>query len=640
MRNISAYKRIAALFLSAALLLFSACAVRPPKTGGSELPAAVITGGDIPELNTGEEQVPISRTVAYIPLDDRPSNYACMSYRARALGYGIMMPDEDLFMNRLSGQPGNSAGTLYGQCGKLFTWLCEQEEKGCDYYIISLDMLLSGGLVNSRSLARSPEFRFDEAFFDTDSGRKFLSAEGEGNGGCYTDLNILDFLFVLLGGDENNRVWLLDSVMRLAPTVGYPSDGGHVWTLDEYNSLRSYFSVPRPELSGDALTVPNITDGYGSGADGQSLDRSDFGVEDALADACEAARARKLFISYSLFVNASLMDPHGVFNILYGIDDSANENCVQTNEIALIREMLRPGDALLSGVDDMGYKAVARMFLDDTGWEDTAVSVNYYGGAEDEPVSGFDYKSLDETLREDLDFFRLKDVSSSAEDGPDREAAFNIYILTHPGADIKENAEAKAQVVRDLLDELKKSLEADIPSVLIDASNQSYDGFPQCLPAELPQLGKLLAYSGRLDLANLLGTSLSYAASRYAFLCRGASSELTDEANMRVLADVLISDICYRNSLRYSIDDYVKNTLGGDYNNFCVPQIDEDRATSYAASRMEQLYVPLMDGLNDGEFISSLEPLELKQWKSFKLSAFRFPWHRSFECSFGIVFEE
>ena len=100
LRETRKYKRIAA-FLLAAVLLFSACGVQP---GGQEqLPEPIITQGEVPDLNTSEEQIPISRTVAYIPLDDRPSNYGCMSYRAQALGYGIVMPDEDLFMNRLNG---------------------------------------------------------------------------------------------------------------------------------------------------------------------------------------------------------------------------------------------------------------------------------------------------------------------------------------------------------------------------------------------------------------------------------------------------------------------------------------------------------------------------------------------------------
>ena len=58
-------------------------------------------------------------------------------------------------------------------------------------------------------------------------------------------------------------MYLLDTVMRLAPTVGY--DG---WDLAGYEALRSYGMAARPTLSGDALTVENITAAYPLGADG------------------------------------------------------------------------------------------------------------------------------------------------------------------------------------------------------------------------------------------------------------------------------------------------------------------------------------------------------------------------------------
>lgn len=625
-------KKYISILISAVMLMsFAACGAKPAQTEPAA-PAPAITQGEVPELITTEEQVPISRTVAYIPLDDRPSNYGCMSYRAQALGYGIVMPDEDLFINRLDGQPANSAGTLCGQREKLFQWLLEQEEKGCDYYIISLDMLLSGGLVNSRSLSSDWNFVFSDDFYDTPAGRAFEESAGQSREDGYREMQILQYLFDYLGSDPDNHVWLLDTVMRLAPTVGYPTDRGHVWTMEEYNSVRSYYAQPRllPEDPGRAFPP----DYYDIGEDGNELDKSAYVKDPGLLTLCNRARSRKFLLSDALLYFVSL-DEAGVFNVLFGIDDSANENCVQTGEIGYIRSRLRAQDALLSGVDDMGYKAIARMFLDDIGWEQTAVRIAYFGGAEDEPASPFDYKSLDQTMEEITEFFRI----SPNPQWSSAEGEFDIFVLTHPDESIKEDADAKAKAVDDLINAVNSSLEKGLPTVLIDASNQGYDNFPQCLAERVPQLGKLLAYSGRLDLANLLGTSLSYASSRYAFLCRGGSTELTDEAHMRVIADVLISDICYRNSLRYSMDSYVKNELGGDYNNFCAPKIDIENAVNYGAANIEQLSSPLIGALQGCSFVRDLDPYTEAPWKPFRLTAFRFPWYRTFECSFGISFQ-
>ena len=150
---------------------------------------------------------------------------------------------------------------------------------------------------------------------------------------------------------------------------------------------------------------------------------------------CTDTRYRKLILS-EVLLSLAEHDDKGIFTILYGIDDSANENCVQTNEISFIRERLRPQDAILSGVDDMGYKAIARMFLDDIGWEGTKVRTAYFGGAEKEPASPFDYKSLDQTMEEITEFFRI----SPNPQWSSAEGEFDIFVLTHPSESIKEDA--------------------------------------------------------------------------------------------------------------------------------------------------------------------------------------------------------
>ena len=88
--------------------------------------------------------------IAYVPLDDRPDNAERVVYLAESLGYELAMPERDLYRTRLDGQPPNENGTQYGDRGALYEWVAKQEAAGCDRYILSLDQLLSGGLVNSR----------------------------------------------------------------------------------------------------------------------------------------------------------------------------------------------------------------------------------------------------------------------------------------------------------------------------------------------------------------------------------------------------------------------------------------------------------------------------------------------------------
>ncbi len=82
--------------------------------------------------------------VAYVPLDDRPVNTDRVEYLAGSLGYELVMPDAETYRTRLDEQPLGESGLKYGDRAALYEWVLEQEESGCDRYILSLDQLLSG----------------------------------------------------------------------------------------------------------------------------------------------------------------------------------------------------------------------------------------------------------------------------------------------------------------------------------------------------------------------------------------------------------------------------------------------------------------------------------------------------------------
>lgn len=121
----------------------------------------------------------------------------------------------------------------------------------------------------------------------------------------------------MLAADENNQVWLLDTVMRLAATTGYGGFG-----LNEYNALRTYGMAARPHLTGAELTwgiswrtLPWAPTGRSSGPRRRSRCRR-APWRDTLA-----ARERKLRLSQTLF--DALPGTEGRFHVLVGIDDSS-----------------------------------------------------------------------------------------------------------------------------------------------------------------------------------------------------------------------------------------------------------------------------------------------------------------------------
>ena len=529
--------------------------------------------------------------VAYVPLDDRPNNYECMEYMTQSLDYELLMPEPDAFSTRLNSAEGSKSGDR----AAVYEWLLEQEENGCDRYIIFLDQLLSGGLVSSRAMTDSEPVRLSD-------------------GTVMSEEKLLQSLIDVLGSDPNNRVWLLDTVMRLAPTVGYGQ-----WTLEDYKNVRAYCAEARPVLSGDALTVENIVSGYELSADGKLIDPADFGTDADMISVSLAARERKLRLADTLFdaVNGS-----AVFKVLYGVDDSSEADSIQKNEIEYIRTLLREGDALLSGVDDMGFKALAKMYLDDIGWQGAAANVRYFGGRQYEAACEYDYRSLEEIIAEHFEFFGIEQSGS---------AELQVIVLTKP-----EDEDRKNRYCGELIKELDDCLDDGKPVILMDAGNNAYgNDFREMLCKKI-ELGKLIAYSGMLDMANLTGTAISHGIARYAYLVNGNISESAERGHMKVLADVIIKDICYRNIVRAETAAKVTE-MGGNPDNFNAPAIDETAVLDFAVGRMEEETESVIENLERSNFIASLEPYSERGWGGIELENYRFPWSRSFEMTMDVM---
>lgn len=539
--------------------------------------------------------------IAYVPLDDRPDNEERVVYLADSLGYELLLPERDDYQTRLDGQPLNENGTQYGDRADLYEWVLAREAEGCDRYILSVDQLLSGGLVSSRSMAEENPVTLSD-------GRTLSEAE------------LLTELLGLLAADENNQVWLLDTVMRLAATTGYGGFG-----LNEYNALRTYGMAARPHLTGAELTVGNIVADYPLGADGQVIRaEAEEPLPEGAVEGYLAARERKLRLSQTLF--DALPGTEGRFHVLVGIDDSSEEDSIQKNEIAYLRSRLREGDALLSGVDDLAFKAVARLYLDECGWEGADVSVEYFGGTEDQPACAYDYQPLTAIMDEHFDFFDLRPAEPGA-------AELRILVLTQPADETKKDDYIQA-VVREL-----EGDSAQTPTVLIDAGNGTYGtAFHETL-TEKVQLGRLLSYAGFLDMAIVTGTALSHGVARYAFLRHGEQTDATERAFLRTVADSVLKDFCYKNVVRNDILNFVRSDLSGNADNFWTPDIDRDAVLERLESGMAAATADVIANLERSNFISALpsagEYAE-RGWGGVELTNYRFPWDRAFEIGMDI----
>ena len=585
-------KRILAVALS--LCLLAGCGAQPV---------------ELPE----KEEPDNSPVIAYVPLDDRPDNVGRVRYLAESLGYTLNMPERDLYRTALDGQPRNTNGTPYGDRAKLYEWVLEQEAAGCDRYILFTDQLLSGGLVNSRHISH------------TGSQPSITLSDGTE----LTEQGLLENLLTALAADEHNQVWLLDSVMRLAPTCGYDGFG-----LDEYNALREYGMQPRPELPEGAADPAQVSALYRKTPTGADYEAADFGLSDETVADYLSARLRKLNLTDSLFQTLGSFTPESglsgaEFHVLIGIDDSSSEDCIQKNEIACLRPLLREGDGILSGVDDLAFKAVTKLYLHETGWTGAKVNVQYFGGTEALPACDYDYQPLTEIVAEHLDYFGL-----TAEDSP-ALADLHVLVLTQPG-----DPGQMQTYIRDLIRVLKQRLEANLPVILIDAGNGRYGtAFHDTLTGEVP-LGQLLSYAGFLDMAIVTGTALSHGLARYAHLMQGKTSQAEESAFCKTLADSILKDFCYKNAVRENILAYVRNELGGDPNNFWLPELDRTALAERLTADMEEAAAPVLKNLERSNLPICLNgdgSCALAGWGAVSLSGYCFPWDRAFEMDMEIT---
>lgn len=583
------YRRLCALLL--ALVLLTACGYQNQRT--EPLP--------YPEPSASEP----GKTVAYVPLDDRPDNVDRVVYLAESLGYALEMPEPDLFRTRLDGQPLNENGTRHGDPQALCQWVLEQEEAGCDRYILSLDQLHSGGLVSSRSMAAE------------DTAASQLLAD----------------LLEALASDGGNVVWLLDSVMRLAPTVGYEGV-----PVEVYNWVRAFGAEPRRTLEGDELTLEAVLESYWLGPDGEDLYEKvadqlgavsadeRYGPSRTLAQNMDA-RERKLRLSDEI---QGILAGEGYenFRLLIGIDDSSLEDCIQKNEIAYLRRGLRTAgdgtqrDWLLSGVDDLAFKAVTRMYLDETGWKRHSVNVLFFGGTEDQPACEYDFQPLWQIVDEHFKFFGLL---------WGRAAELQLLVLTQP-----EDETRKTEYLDQLLRELKECWIYGCPVILMDASNGTYGRAVYDILTTEAELGYLVSYAGMLDMAIVTGTALSHGVARYAVLKKGGQTDAMDRAWARTLADSVLKDFCYKGVVRNDLLAYVRNDLGGDPNNFWVPEVDREALLERLEGGMAKQTAAVIRNLEKSSLITSLEPYAEKNWGGIALESYRFPWDRAFEIGMDI----
>ncbi|MCE5196079.1 MAG: DUF4127 family protein [Negativicutes bacterium] len=540
--------------------------------------------------------------IAYVPLDNRPCNKERMIMAAKATGFDLLLPEEDLYATVLDGQPKNCNGTQYGDREALLDWIWKQDQAGCDFYVISFDQMMSGGLVQSRIMS------------DAD-----LSEENA----------IIDSLTALA---KKNRVIILSTLTRLA----YSTPGYQGATTDDYYALYYYNLIPRPTLSGSELTIDNIIKNYRNKADGSKITADDlaaFGgyLTDEMIDNIVAVRERKLRLLCRMIQAAS----NGNLYYYIGIDDASSSASVQTSEIAFIKSLIHENGSIFSGADELAIMSLAKLSCEKYAAAVTA-NVFYFGGRADGIADFFDVNTLQENIE-----YHLSSAGCSV--AADHSGEIDILVLTQP-----DRPDMESQSITDLIEKAKYNTEQQIPTIILDASTGTNDGNPAfgLNLVNKVNLAEIIGYSNWNTTGNRIGFSVGFGLARYNYLKNEAKpTGSASEGFLKYAAFQYIEDLAYCSTGRNYMSELINRD--GNSNNFYPGASD-----LWIHKINGALEKAVMDGtggasgsniianLNSGSYIVSLydqyTEVSVKSFAEISVSGFRFPWYRSFEMTFEV----
>ncbi len=593
-------KRLLSLLLLAAMVIGMVC------------PAAAAEGSK-------EEDTAKSKAIVYIPLDDRPLNDHRVKQLAESLDLTLVMPDQDLYTTRLDGQPKNANGTQSGDRGALLAWLMEQADQ-YDTFIISLDQLLSGGLMNSRCMTEMEPIVLP-------------------NGTTMTEYNVIDYIASL---SRTKHVYVIDSILRLAMSSGYGGYG-----LRAYYLTRSYGMKARPVLSGWQLTLQNVIQNYPNCIDAQGVtaesgavdaetevlnalgmegaleaERRNASVEqlddDTIIEQYLQIRERKLrLVDYAVRRLAKKSN----VEYLLGVDDSSNGNNIHTNEIAYIERIGGKNVTMLSALDGIAPMILCKYYGEQTETLNTTLAVKYFG-IESDWVPAYNYMTVSELLKTTADYMEAEIT--------DEESGDISLLLVTSSSDHEKNK----TVFMQLIEQINQNEQNGIPTMILDFTEEDRELLHQMLIQSV-HLGSLLSYSGGSDDVIQVPMCLSYGIARY----RSLSQNVSDKA-IAAQAETIVTALV----LEYYKNDGVSeqtirqlDSMGVNCNNFGTD--DQASLDSYGQildANMKQNVGVLLDNIKASNLIVGLAPFTTAAISNISIPEYSFPWNRTFEIDFDV----
>ncbi len=597
---------------------------------------------DEEDENTGSEEEDNNfngETIAYIPLDNRPVNIDRAIYLAQASGFNIIMPPEEFYTTKIDSLDVSGDESAVGNPEQLFAWLKDVERGDygdVNYYVISLDQLLSGGLVGSRDFAginNLPNAANDGAYYDPNLG---------------FEETVIDYLADLV---KEKEVVFFDSQMRLASTSNFNGYEG-----DDYNFFRyGYAMLERPYVNVEADNALDlIFANYGKDKNGNDIVNSSntngnnvtlpdyrantndpdykswavgltYTVEQSFIDRYLDSRERKMKISKMLF-DKGVVANSKLFYV--GIDDSNPRDTIHKSETEWLRYKGTGLDnfKVFSGIDEIGLMSLSAFVTSCYGKVNSIIS--YYGDGQNEAADNYGTETLDQSIRVHLQGVGANIVGSTA-----TKNYLSVLVLTK-GADASD--------ISGLLEKARTNISEGIPTCIIDASDKQGQLGVELVNSNL-ELAKLLGYSNWNTVANAAGLSISPAVARYTYL---KNSDVITEAShagfLKQISYSFIKDVAYTYKFKTQWEDSAgKNTYkdGGDYEANRIA-CAKDAVSNDSFYTWKDKIVDRINGKTGSTESNAMIMTSVGNYEVFGqirvISDIYWPWNRMFEASFDL----
>ncbi len=562
-------------------------------------------------FNNTNSKVLNGTKVVYVPLDNRPVNLDRAYFLADSAEIELVMPPENIVSTTLENEGGNYTSDQ-GNPLDILNWLqTDPDVQSADYFVLSVDQILSGGLVGSRA-----------PFWDTDANT------GDGDTiantsvttlGNYTltqaENDIINYINSLCN-TEGKKVYLFDTVMRLASTSGYAG-----WNGDVYGALRDNYAYKERY---EAHTLEDIIANYTKDANGNTISTAVTHLTDEIINTYLLARERKLRLVDKLYKLCG----DDTERLYIGVDDSVPNPSIQTNEIAYITGITTDYDAggnriLFAGADELGLTTLSAAITDIRNTK-VDVKVTYFSEAgKDYAADNYDHESCKNNVEKHIKAVGGNIVTSGAD--------MEILVLTRSASAVSStNATVHTANVTALIAKLKSNQAANIPTCVVDASG--YNGYGELARTIISDtaidMGKIMGFSAWNTVGNAVGISLSNAIGRYSFLMD--SLNITDASHkgfMKGLTYSFIKDEGYKNIKKwYALDG---GTIYDDFQLYPTYMDFTGLMNAFWAKAGT-----MTDRINAGSIYTAVGVSENK----FDVHAggLYWPWFRNFEANFTV----